>query len=197
MILVADAGRRSAVFAATALAALLTLLFYSCKMHAQELVERDPDKCAFINLANFYLRCAIFQTEMIFEQERLIAKTNSTQNKALLGAILEATKKLQEDYATVAYSAYKFAGREMDIEVMRARRNVYLPDIKAAFEEMEQRSRRDSTRKRNPPKANILDLCSANVLGVEVKDNKKIEERRQEFRREAEQLAQKGRSCIK
>jgi len=55
----------------------------------------------------------------------------------------------------------------------------------------------EDTRSGHPSMPPLVQLCSSHGLGAEVKDNKKIEERRAQLKREAEQLAQNGRSCVK
>jgi hypothetical protein len=197
MTTASSAGWRSMPLAAAALALALAMIGYPTGTRAQGLVEKDPDKCALINVAHFYLRCANFQLHLIYEQQRLIADKPSPQIKAVLGATLKETKDLHVDYLSVAIFHYNLAGLKLDKNVVLAREKVDLPYIKAAFEEVHQRVRQDNTGKRNPPKPNILDLCSRSGLGAEAKHDAKIQERRLQFKREAEQLAQNGKSCIK
>ena len=175
----------------------LLAFFTLCPVACAQSVEKNPNKCALINLAHFYLRCANLHIALGREQKRLLEKKLAPEMKAALEATSKPTEELIADYLGVAMTAYNLAGRKLDNGAMDAREKLDRPEVEAAFAEAMERVRQQNTGKRNSPKPNILELCSLKELGAEAKDNKKINERLERFKGEAQRMAQAGKSCIK
>src|SRR5262249_41759432 len=124
--------------------------------------KTDPAKCAFINVANMYLRCANFYAPLVNQQQRLVAKNKSPQNKAAL----DSTLKVQADYIEVALNNYKLADRKFEMKDIVAREKIDRSLIDDAYDgSADEFMLQDE--KRSPPKSSLADLCSIKGLGAD------------------------------
>src|SRR4029453_2230955 len=184
-------GWRALVVAVVALASSLGAITYPSGALAQDLMERDPEKCALVNLAHFYLQCATLFAHYVDQIQGPVARTQSPQDKAFL----QQVERLRNEFFVEVFELYKLAGRKLHSGAMYARMKIDKPKVLADIEE-DNRARREGTGL-SSSKTSVTYLCSANVLYAEIKDKTKVQKRLSEFRGEAIKLIQAGKPCIK
>lgn len=163
---------------------------------SQNVTETDPSRCAIINLAHYYLICADINTELHAYINQKVPKDLARATKIERESV-KITKDLERDFISAAYDLYAQAGRKLTPEVVSVRMQSNKADVKAALEEYAQRVKQQILGERAAPKPNMFALCTQQVLGAEIRDQEKLNRRFNEYVREANQLLQKQKSCIK
>jgi hypothetical protein len=158
---------------------------------AQPATEKDPDKCAMINQAHYYLACANINGVLAALNKPSKSATKEQREAAAVAG------ELQNLFTQVAINLYSAADMQLTEHVLTARLKLDEPHIKAAAEELRERVRMQITGKRASPRPNMLDLCTRKVLGAEITDKDKLVTRFKQFRQEADQLLARQASCLK
>ena len=189
-------GRFAPAFGLMLLA--LSLLVFSAPngARAQERVENDPGKCAAINLAHYYMICAGINTAIHVMLKSDADKRGARASKKEREAVT-ITKENVGDFLQAASNLYKFAGRTLTVDDSDAQTKIHMPHVHAALEEYAEQVRQEIMGDRKPEKPNMYRLCTRHVLGAEIRDANKLNAKLKEYLREAEQLLQKQKSCLK
>jgi hypothetical protein len=165
--------------------------------NAQGAPESDPQKCAYINLAHYYFRCANVNNAILGLLEdglkRNPAGASQTQHEAAT-----VIKTLMNEYIGISLHLYKLAGRGLTPDIASARQRADEKDVVAAVDEWLKRTLAGIKREKVMPKpGHVLELCARPSLGQEIKDNDRVNARLLLFQQEAKQLLSKQQSCLK
>jgi hypothetical protein len=158
---------------------------------APSLAETDPAKCAMINLANYYLRCADINAKL----GMLLGDGNSSAPK--VRKAVKLVEELKMDFLAVAVSLYKVSGSELTVDVMKERTKQNQPYVEAAVIEFLEQTRATINGRKPAPGTSMVDLCTRPQLGTEIRDATRLDARLKEFVAEANQLRASQASCIK
>jgi hypothetical protein len=153
--------------------------------------ESNPNKCAMLNLAHFYLKCARLNDALI----GLISNPSAGGEVRKAVKVSEAARTA---FISVAFNLYKIAGRELTPEVLAERRNQDEPDVASGLEEFLRTVQNRVARKKaklNP--TNVLYQCTGPAINEEIKTEAKVRERLGRYRIEADELIKKKPSCIR
>jgi hypothetical protein len=175
---------------------VLGFIFGVPPTNAQGAPESDPQKCAHINLAHYYLRCANVNNAILGLIQYGIK--GSSQTKKETRDYAAAMEDLVNDFAEMSANLYQRAGKKLTKEALEARARADKKDIDAAVEVYL------SGAKGPKPKADadsnpnhVVNLCAIPVLGHEIRDSDKLNARFLKFEHEARQLLAKQSSCLK
>jgi hypothetical protein len=178
-----------------AIFALVLAFAFSGMAHAQNEVEKDPIRCAAINLANLYLRCVniLHAIGMMSDDMRKGRPPKSQVERDAK----KASYDQQVMYTRWIIALYQTGGRKFDDKVSTARGKIDDPHVLAALEEQMERVAQQLTGTRKPPKPNMYEECTVRRLGLEIHSVEKVNAHLRALQQEAAQLAQSTRSCIK
>jgi hypothetical protein len=178
-----------------AIFALVLAFAFSGMAQAQNAVEKDPIRCAAINLANLYLRWVniLHAIEMMGDDMR---KGRPPQSQVERDA-KKASYDQQVMYTRWIIALYQTGGRKFDDKVSTARGKIDDPHVLAALEEQMERVAQQLTGTRKPPKPNMYEECTVRRLGLEIHSVEKVNAHLRALQQEAAQLAQANRTCIK
>jgi hypothetical protein len=178
-----------------AIFALVLAFAFSGMAQAQNEIEKDPIRCAAINLANLYLRCVniLHAIEMMSDDMRKGRPPKSQVERDAK----KASYDQQVMYTRWIIALYQTGGRKFDDKVSTARGKIDDPHVLAALEEQMERVAQQLTGTRKPPKPNMYEECTVRRLGLEIHSVEKVNAHLRALQQEAAQLAQSTRSCIK
>lgn len=162
----------------------------------------EADRCALINLANYYLRCANVNNTVLALVEDGIKRNPAGAAKEQRDAAA-VMKSLVNDFITVSFSLYQRAGQQLTPEIAKARERADEKDITAALEgylsrlEAIMKARIKGQKVPDPTPNRVLELCARPKLGQEIREPSKIDARFLLFHQEAKQLLSQNKSCLK
>lgn len=185
--------------------ALAALMSWLPPTRAQGVLpESDSQKCAMINLAHYYLRCANVNNALAGLIQEGITKSPSqaSQEQRDSAAVMDG---LVRDFIEISVKLYKLAGRELTPEIAKARQLADQKDVGAALEWylsrqveiMEALAKGQKPKPRTAVPNHIVDLCSRAKLGQEVREVANVDARFLLYHQEAQQLLSKQHSCLK
>lgn len=176
--------------------------WFAPSARAQTPSPPEAERCALINLANYYLRCANVHTAMLGLIEDGIKRDPAGAAKEQREAAA-VTQSLLTDFISVSVQLYQRAGQQLTPDFATARQRADEKDVDAAVGWY--LSRRETIMKallkgQKAPETTpnpVMDLCTRSKLGQEIREPNKIDARFLVFHQEAKQALSQNKSCLK